>query len=194
MSSSISIHPNIMNIITNPTFHIVLLSIIFISVLCACLSSFNINVFAIINKGIYKLFKHTIAIDKILYLIAFICVCILAINRDIWLPFLGKSVIPTGIFANSVPANADQTVYIKTEPNAQILYWAAYPNSKTKQPREAYDDYKNTGFTSADNDGNAQLLIIDNDGYTINNKPIDKHVHYRIVNKGMVGSIQTAFY
>lgn len=173
--------------------HIYLIGLVLIGTLNSSLAYFNFNLVEYIDKYTYDLFN--IHINKIVYVVFCIAAILLAVQRSTWLPFLGEAVVPSGLFVKTQPANANQIVYVQEKPNTKIIYWSAYPNSIKKSPEEAYDNYANSGCTITDKDGNAAFTIIEGSGYTLESgKVLNRHVHYRIVNNGMLEPIKTIYY
>lgn len=121
----------------------------------------------------------------------------LLIKRDMYLPFLGETVVPGGALVTKTPQNANQQVSIKTLPNAKILYWAAEPDPNqgkdVKSWEAAYDEFENSGVAVADSNGNAILRF--RGPPQAYNVPIigrlESHVHFRICDStGMMGPVQ----
>ena len=121
----------------------------------------------------------------------------LAFRSDMYLPFLGETVVPGGALAVKTPQNANEQVSIRTLPNAKVVYWAAEPNptqgKNVPNWAEAYDEYENSGVAVADGDGNAILRFRGPpQAYTVPIKGrLEPHIHFRICDKhGMMGPVQ----
>lgn len=143
--------------------------------------------------------KHSI-ICMIYCLLLVACIIQFAVDRNFYLPFLGQTVYPCGSLAEKVPANADTTVKIKVQPNANVIYWASEPSAPTKQPIsnpwDAYAMYDNSGVVRADSQGNAVLRFRSPSSYRVGlmNRKLERHVHYRVCKMpGMLGEIKTVF-
>ena len=123
----------------------------------------------------------------------------LALCRNTWLPFLGRSVFPGALVPIKANSNkTDTVVTVKTKPNSKIAFWAALPKGDTPDVITAYGDYSNSGVVMSDKDGVAKLNILAGSRYTVPPccRIIPRHVHYRVVGleHGMVGPIKTAKY
>jgi uncharacterized membrane protein YuzA (DUF378 family) len=137
-------------------------------------------------------------IDKIIYLLVALAAVKLAIKRDLWLPFLGESVLP-GSLIPLKDVFGDTTVDVKVKPNTRVAYWASLPqeNGKTPLVHEAYGDFKNAGVVLSDKDGIARLTVNKGTSYIVpSGREISRHVHYRELDQvwGLVGPIQTKYY
>ena len=139
-------------------------------------------------------------LQKIIYILVGLSAVLLLFNRDYYLPFLGRTVVPFSFFKdNKVPDNATFSVDVKVPPNARVIYWAAEPlknNEKTdRSVQVAYGEFKNSGITTADATGNAKLTLRLPDGYTVKSlfkKQLKAHVHYRYsLTDGMLSEILT---
>lgn len=134
---------------------------------------------------------------KWIYTIIGVAALSLVFRRDIYLPFLGETIVPGGALAEKTPQNANEQVTITTIPNAKVLYWAAEPNptqgKDVPEWNEAYSEYENSGVTVADGAGNAILRFRGPpQSYRV---PImgqlEPHVHFRICNEhGIMGPVQ----
>jgi len=124
----------------------------------------------------------------------------LLFSKDMYLPFLGETVLPGGSLQQKTPQSANDQVSIKTTPNAKVVYWATEPNptqGKTLPSwEEAYDEYENSGVAVADGQGNAILRFRGTpQPYTVPiHGRLEPHIHFRVSGKnGMMGPVQTVF-
>ena len=107
----------------------------------------------------------------------------LAFRSDMYLPFLGETVLPGGALAVKTPQNANEQVSIRTLPNAKVVYWAAEPNPTQGKNAPNW----------ADGDGNVILRFRGPpQAYTVPIKGrLEPHIHFRICDKyGMMGPVQ----
>lgn len=121
----------------------------------------------------------------------------LVFRRDMYLPFLGETVLPGGALSQKTPQNANEQVTIRTLPNAKVVYWASEPNPTQGKDvpnwSEAYDEYENSGVAVADATGQAILRFRGPpQSYKV---PVmgrlEPHVHFRICDEnGMMGRVQ----
>jgi uncharacterized membrane protein YuzA (DUF378 family) len=138
-----------------------------------------------------------VLLAKAIYLAVGISALFLALKRDVYLPFLGETVMPCGAFSPRTPDNANQEVTITTLPNTKVIFWASEPKKNASENLEdwdvAYNDFTNSGVTISDDKGKAVLHFRGSpQEYKVPHKgTIKPHVHFRICEKyGMVGPVQ----
>ena len=132
------------------------------------------------------------------YMVIGLAALSLAFRRDMYLPFLGETVVPGGALIQKTPQNANEQVSIRTLPNAKIVYWASEPNPNQGKDlpnwTEAYNEFENSGVAVADATGQAILRFRGPpQAYKV---PLmgrlEPHVHFRICDdRGMMGRVQT---
>lgn len=135
---------------------------------------------------------------KWVYVVIGVAALFLVFRRDIYLPFLGETILPGGALAEKTPQNANEQVSIRTIPGAKVVYWASEPNPTqgTDIPGwvKAYGEYENSGVAVAGPDGTAilrfrgppQLYTVPLMG------TLSPHVHFRICDgHGVTGPVQT---
>ena len=148
-------------------------------------------------------------LNRAIYVLVGIAALLVLMNRDFYLPFLGKTVFPcSSLLPDKVPDNADIKVSVKVRPGARVVYWASETDANKElvkeDPWKAYSKYENAGLVTADNEGNAVLKIRSPSAYKVpgffGKKTLDKHVHYRICGNdgdekdvGMLGRVMTAY-
>ena len=124
----------------------------------------------------------------------------LLFNRDIYLPFLGETLVPGAALEQRVPQNANDQVTITTQPGAKVLYWAAEPDPT--QGKElatwdvAYGGYENSGVAVADETGKAILRFRGPpQPYKVPMRSrLEPHVHFRVTDAhGFMGRVQSLF-
>jgi hypothetical protein len=125
-----------------------------------------------------------------------------AIERETYLPFLGKTVLPSALLTEKAnPLENTTSINVKVPPNTKVVYWAALPTSSdTKTPlpvEQAYNNYENSGVTTSDDKGNAVLNIQPPQSYrvpSLTQKVIKSHVHYRYaLANGMMSDVLTLY-
>lgn len=118
-------------------------------------------------------------------------------NRDSYLPFLGKSLIPCEVLKPQTPENADISTEVHVGPGTKVLFWAAEPNNKDLHEvndwKHAYLTYRNAGVAVADQSGIAILKVRKPQPYSV---PImgtlSPHIHYRkCMGEGLIGRVHT---
>lgn len=113
-------------------------------------------------------------------------------NRTTWLPFLGPTVMPTGIIKPTVPPKSDTSLTIAAPPQAvRCVYWGAVVDAN--DPIEAYGGFTNAGVADVVH-GNVTVRLKRPTSYKIHGKRVAPHVHYRWVGpRGMLSSVKTAY-
>lgn len=160
-------------------------------------TAFGYNLVEILSNNLNKLFNINQSFDKIIYIIICGAALSLAMKRDMWLPFLGKTVLPASLISNKVPEKTDFIVKARTLPNSKVAYWSALNKNEKQSVEEAYDDYSNSGVVMSDKDGNVEFPILTGGGYIVpSGRFIPRHVHYRVLGLkyGMIGEVKTVSY
>ena len=132
------------------------------------------------------------------YIVIGVAALSLILRRDMYLPFLGETVLPGSALTLKTPQNANEQVSIKTLPSTKVVYWAAEPNPTqgidVPDWKEAYDEFENSGVAVSDKSGNAILRFRGPpQAYKV---PImgtlKSHVHFRVCDTtGIMGPVQT---
>jgi uncharacterized membrane protein YuzA (DUF378 family) len=173
-------------------------TIFLIIMLIGCLNwgstAFGYDIVKIISNQLDPLSIYKI--DKIIYITIALCAILLVSCKYTWLPFLDSTIVPSSIIPLSTPKDANMKINIKVCPNTKIVYWAAYLNKNENiTPEEAYKDNMNAGVVISDENGNAELKIIEGSGYKVSCKHLKRHIHYRICkNNILMSRIYTIFY
>ena len=97
---------------------------------------FKIDIFEYIGT------KINIIVKDIIYILIGISALYQVTNRDFYLTFLSKAVYPCGSLMEKKPENATIKKTIKTQPNINIIYWAAEYDDKILDPYIAYGKYE----------------------------------------------------
>lgn len=148
------------------------------------------------------------ALLKTIAVLTVIASLVLLVQRDVYLPFLGRTFVPS-VFLKDVfaPAEADVTTTIDVDAadGDKVLYWAAQKVGEAagaaagagagvmEDPQTAYGDFANSGLTVVRNK-QAVLKFKCPTEYNVPWKvKLDRHVHYRVCcdKKGMMGPVQT---
>ena len=137
---------------------------------------------------------------KWVYVLIGIAALSLAFRRDMYLPFLGETVLPSGALAQKTPQNANEQITLTTLPNAKVVYWAAEPNPNQGKDvpnwAVAYDEFENSGVAVADDQGHAILRFRGPpQAYRVPLKGrLEPHFNFRVCDKnGFMGPVQTRY-
>lgn len=123
-----------------------------------------------------------------------LCALYFAFDRDYYLPFLGKSVIPI-IQEKQLSNNLKEIKLSNLPSNTRILYWAAksvYPVTGEMDWR-VYNDYSNSGVVKSDILGNSVVKIECPVEYNVpsffglGKRRLRRHLHYRYEIPGQTG-------
>ena len=136
-----------------------------------------------------------------LYMVVGVCTLLLALRRDVYLPFLGQTLFPAEALTLKTPQGANESVTIRTRPNAKVVYWASEPDAhpdtaSLKTWDVAYSNYENSGVMKADDQGVAVLRIRGSpQGYRVGLfMKLKPHVHFRVEGaNGFFGPVKTKF-
>jgi uncharacterized membrane protein YuzA (DUF378 family) len=168
--------------------------IIIILVLAGALNWLTIGLFGVdvVRLGLAP--RHA----RWIYIVIGAAALFLVLRRDIYLPFLGETVLPGSALTIKTPQNANEQVSIKTLPSTKVVYWAAEPdpNQGTDVPdwTQAYSEFENSGVALSDKSGNA-ILRFRGPPQTYKVPVMGKlesHVHFRVCDPtGMMGPVQT---
>ena len=136
---------------------------------------------------------------RVVYVIVGLSALGLLFRRDIYLPFLGESLVPSGALTAKSPQGANEHITITTKPGAKVLFWAAEPNpnqgSSLPSWKEAYGHYENSGVAVADEQGKALLRFRGPpQAYSVPvHGRLEPHVHFRVSHDELMGRVQTYF-
>lgn len=134
------------------------------------------------------------------YIVIGLAALALFFTRDIYLPFLGETLVPGAALAPKTPQNANDQVTVRTAPGAKVLYWAAEPDptqgGEAASWDVAYAGYENSGVAVAGEDGNAVLRFRGPpQAYRVPMKGVLRpHVHFRVCDAhGFMSPVQALF-
>lgn len=137
---------------------------------------------------------------KWIYILVGLSAVLFLFQRDVYLPFLGETLVPGPALSPKSPQGANDQVTITTKPGARVLFWASEPNPN--QGKElpswdvAYNGYENSGVAVADDQGKALLRFRGPpQAYKVPmHGRLEPHVHFRICDEhGFMGRVQTLF-
>lgn len=161
------------------------------------LTALDFNIVKIASQYLNKLLQTNIPFDRVIYLIIAVSSFKL-MERDVFLPFLGKTVIPSSVVPLKKNKYQNDTIKVHVKPNSKVMYWAAKKlDNDNHIVWKAYDDYSNSGVVTSDKNGVAILKLKKGSGYVVpwGNKKIPPHVHYRYeVKPGKFSRIETVYY
>ncbi len=140
-------------------------------------------------------------VSRLVYLLVAMSAVVLMIQKETFLPFLGRTVIPQPMANSTVPTTGDiKTKVIENLPaNVKVVYWAALPSDKVvDNPEDAYGNYSNQGVTTTDANGKATLTVLNPASYKIPSSydpfkgTLKPHIHYRYwTSSGMTSRLFT---
>ena len=143
-------------------------------------------------------FKNEI-VEKSIYIIILLATVYIMIKRKTYLPFLDVAVVPlVKLLPESKQKNFELEIVIKAGEGQKVIYWAASKKEEKNNSGEvsdwqkAYGEYENSGVGIIEKDGTAKLYVKCPQKYYVKyGKIIPKHVHYRVVNNGIIGEVKT---
>ena len=187
-------------------FHMVLIALVLVGALNWGFHTFGYNLVEMLNRFLSGVFKRRLPLDRIIYVVVAISALILAFQRDVWLPFLGETVLPGAVVALKTNSG-DTTVDVHVKPGTKVVYWAAEPSptegvgavegaAKADPPvKAAYDKFENSGVVVANEQGVAKLVFNKGTSYVVpSGRKIESHVHYREFGEdGIMGPVKSVF-
>jgi uncharacterized membrane protein YuzA (DUF378 family) len=145
-----------------------------------------------------KLKKYNL--HKIIYIVIGLSALYVMFDRDTYLPFLGRTIIPCDILTDKNPDNATLDISIdKIKPNSKVIFWAAEPKNQNDNKMldyiQAYGNFSNSGVATSDNNGTVRFKIRNPQEYKVPVKgTLKPHVHYRVCEGlGNLGKVKTLF-
>jgi len=154
----------------------------------------KINILKMLTKPIYKI------LHRIVYILIGLSALYVMFDRDTYLPFLGRTIVPCDILTDKNPANANLDISIdKVRPNSKIIFWAAEPKNQNDDKIlnyiQAYGDFSNAGIATSDNNGVVRFKIRLPQKYKVPLKgTLEPHIHYRVCEGlGNLGKVKTVF-
>jgi uncharacterized membrane protein YuzA (DUF378 family) len=180
-------------------FHMVLIALVLVGALNWGFHTFGYNLVEMLNRFLSGVFKRRLPLDRIIYVVVAISALILAFQRDVWLPFLGETVLPGAVVALKTNSG-DTTVDVHVKPGTKVVYWAAEPSptegvGAAPPVKAAYDKFENSGVVVANEQGIAKLVFNKGTSYVVpSGRKIESHVHYREFGEdGMMGPVKSVF-
>ena len=150
-----------------------------------------------ILNSIFNIVDGENSIVRLIGLAGIICLVLLVLNRDTYLPFLAENFVPEKFLKldERIPKNPEQMVKVKVSPKSKVIYWAADPGKEVNPTwQKGYGKFENSGVVTSDSNGNANIPIICPSRYIVHGyKILPKHLHYRSYNSStqMLSRIQT---
>ena len=180
-------------------FHMVLIALVLVGALNWGFHTFGYNLVEMLNRFLSGVFKRRLPLDRIIYVVVAISALILAFQRDVWLPFLGETVLPGAVVALKTNSG-DTTVDVHVKPGTKVVYWAAEPSptegvGDVPKVKTAYDKFENSGVVAANEQGVAKLVFNKGTSYVVpSGRKIESHVHYREFGEdGIMGPVKSVF-
>jgi uncharacterized membrane protein YuzA (DUF378 family) len=161
------------------------------------LGAINYVSIALFRVNIIQKLSVKESIAEIAYLFIGLAAFYVMFERDTYLPFLGRSILPCDVLKPSMPKDSTMKVTLKVKPDSKVIYWASNPSvtGHIVDYKEAYGDFENSGIAVSDSNGLVELPIMEPQPYYVPYKGIlPIHVHYRVCcGSGTVGPVRTAF-
>jgi uncharacterized membrane protein YuzA (DUF378 family) len=129
-------------------------------------------------------------VSRFIYILVAIAAVVLMFQRETFLPFLGSTVMPQPV-TEYTPTGDLVSKTVKNLPaNVKVIYWASLPSDTVfNNPQDAYDNYKNQGITTTDDNGVAILQVLNPSSYKVPIRgTLKPHIHYRYWTEAGVAS------
>ena len=140
----------------------------------------------ILNATIFNMVDGTQRIPRVLGLVGLVCLVLMVLNRDTFLPFLGENFVPEkflNLKERQPTDKVEKTIRVTVAaPNSKVLYWAADPGTAIRPTwQEGYGKFENSGVVTSDTYGVAQIPLVCPGRYIVHGyKVLPKHLHYRV--------------
>jgi len=134
---------------------------------------------------------------KVFAVIIILSVMYIGMQRNVYLPFLGPSVLPASLLKSDFALNNASRYYkvpMKDKDGLKVVYWASKPSDKIiSNPWKAYEDFENAGISTIQR-GHAMMYVDCPSSYRVRGRVLSPHIHYRIVYpNGILGEVKTVF-
>jgi uncharacterized membrane protein YuzA (DUF378 family) len=147
-----------------------------------------------------RVFGKGSGVARAIFILVGLAAAYVMFDRDLYLPFLGETVIPNGALPEKTPERWSEKAVVDVPVNTKVIFWAAEPAGegalgKVVGPAEAYGAYENAGVTVSSADGKAELRVRSPQSYRVPVRGLlEPHIHYRIyTSDGMLGRVKTVF-
>ena len=178
--------------------HMVLVALVLVGAVNWGFHATGHNLVEMLNLNLNNTFHTNYQYNHYIYMLVAVSAVILAFKKETWLPFLGRSTLPSDLVPLSKPSKTDTEIKVHVAPNTKVAYWASLPNTKSHpHVKEAYGKYENSGVVVSDARGVATLPVIKGTGYTLpSGFRVGRHVQYRSLptDKSMMGEVHTKYY
>lgn len=159
--------------------------------------AFNINLVSFLNNSTL----NSESFERVIYILVGLCALYLVLYGNLFLPFLGETVLPSSVLDKKMKYSEHAKKLIVDAPaNAtHVVFWASLPMMKkddeTLDHEKAYGNFSNSGVTPVVN-GKATLYFECPVNYNVGafDSELSKHVHYRFVySNGVMSDVMTAY-
>jgi uncharacterized membrane protein YuzA (DUF378 family) len=142
------------------------------------LGTTNMNIFSFIKSKLIR---------NIIFILIGVCGFYFMFNRDYYLPFLDKCVMPvtshSDLTTGSVQLGKNtKTVSLSGLPvNTRVIFWGAQTNENIiEDPQKAYGDFINSGIVQTDQSGSVTFNMSYPSEYKVPTYgKLKRHLHYR---------------
>jgi hypothetical protein len=140
-----------------------------------------------IMNSMFNMVDNSNSIVRLISITGLICLILMILNRDTFLPFLSENFIPEKFLKleDRIPSKFESKLKLVVKPNSKIIYWAADPGKEISQNwKKGYGNFDNSGVVESDINGHAEIPIVCPNRYIVHGyKILPKHVHYRVYSK-----------
>jgi hypothetical protein len=140
-----------------------------------------------IINSMFNMVNNSNAIVRLISVAGLICLVLMILNRDTFLPFLSENFVPAKFLKleENHPDKFEKKITVNVRPNSKVIYWAADPGKEiSKSWKKGYGKFDNSGVTTSDKNGIAEIMLVCPSKYIVHGyKILPKHVHYRVYNE-----------
>ena len=186
-------------ILSNICIYYIMLNLITLSKLLLIIGGIAWGIYGALNINIIKVVLPNSTIYRVIYVLVGLAALILMFNRNFYLPFLGETVLPQSLLnKDNQIKNGTFSIKVKVDPNVRVIYWASESTKDILPVSLAYGEFLNSGITTSDKDGIANLVLRKPSSYSVKKglfkKTLKPHIHYRyILPNGLMSEIKTKY-
>ena len=148
-----------------------------------------------LSRSLNNLLETRICYNRYIYLLVANFGVALALNKNLWFPYLSKTVLPSYTVLLHTPPNSNKKILINVKPNSKVIYWTGmydkWDSEISLKLKEKHNEH-HCGVVMSDEFGNAELLFEDNNNL---DKSL-KHIHYRVLgyHHHMMSEVKKIYY
>lgn len=159
------------------------------------------SIYGLNGTNIFEKISNT-TVRKIVYFIIGLTALFYMFNLFYYFPEIDRTYLPITSLKNNSPDNSTIKVNVNVPPKSRVIYWAPEPlqideTVSTRFIDKAYGTFKNSGITTANENGVAELSLRKPDSFVLTsfiNRNIEPMINYRYsLEGGLLSEIQGTY-